>query len=392
MPCYSFYNPVKLWFGNGMLSKLGEEAAALGHRALLVTGRSSARASGLLDRATAILAAARVDCALFEEVIPNPTDELIDRGGALARSHGCDLVIGLGGGSAMDSAKGIAVAATHPYPIAQFLEAGTHGPARIATAATLPTICVTTTSGTSSQLTPFAVATVGATRVKNAIGGPHVYPRVAISDPELTLGKPPRVTAATGIDVLCHSVEGFINNITQPIAELVAQRAIALVHEYLPAAVADGTDLAAREMMSQADVFAGYSLSNCGATVMHALEHPISGLNPDVPHGEGLAALLVPYARLFRHRDPARFGRFAELLGADITGLSEADAAERAAPAAEALLEMIGLKIRLRDLGVDPASFGEIADGALGYMTRGIVKTPGEVTREDLIELLEASY
>jgi len=392
MEQFSFFNPVQLLAGPGSFERLAEEAAKLGHQALLVTGRSAVRKAGYLDRASLLLAQAGLECIIFDQVIPNPTDALVDRGGQLARDSGCDLVIGLGGGSAMDTAKAIAVAATHQYPIAEFIRPGKHGKARVPTADTLPIICVTTTSGTSSQLTPFAVVTVTATQEKDAIASPHIYPRVAICDPNLTAGLPPRITAATGVDVLCHSIETYINNITQPVAELFSQRAIELVVEYLPRAVADGDDAEARQMMSLADIFAGYALSNCGATVMHALEHPISALYPEVAHGEGLAALLVPYAEMMPSRAAPKLARFAELLGQDVAGLPEAEAASRAAAGVESLLDAVNLRLRLRDLNVERESLPQIVDGAMGYMSRGVTKTPGELTRHDLMALLEASY
>ncbi len=392
MQPFTFYNPVELVAGPGTFEQLGEKVAKLGCQAMLVTGRNAMRKAGYLDRALQMLTDAGVQCVLFDKAIPNPTDELADEGGRLARETNCNVVIGLGGGSAMDTAKAIAVAATHSQPIAEFLVSGPYGQPRIPSAATLPIVCVTTTAGTSSQLTPFAVATVTATRQKNAIAGRNIYPRVAICDPTLTMSVPPRITAACGIDVLCHSIETFINTMTQPLAEAFAQRAISLVAEYLPRAVADGQDAEARQMMSLADIFAGYALSNCGATVLHALEHPISALYPHVPHGEGLAAMLIAYGRMMPSRAPAKLARLAELLGEDVSGLSDEQAAGKAAAGLQALLEQVNLRLRLRDLGVEHESLPRIADDALDYMQRGIAKTPGKLTRDDLIALLEASY
>lgn len=386
---FSFYNPVRLHFGAGTLAELGPAAAAHGRHALLVTGRSAARASGLLDRALALLRQHQVAVTVFDQVEPNPTDAIVDAGGQLARSEGCDLVVAVGGGSAMDTAKGIAVSATHPEPIADYLKPSDR---LQPSSATLPVLAVTTTSGTSSELTPFAVITVQAVKQKSAIRSEYIYPRVAIVDPELTLTCPPPVTASTGIDVLCHAIEGFISESATPLTDHLAERAIALVAQALPAAVADGGNLELREQLALANVFAGYVLSNTGVTVMHAAEHPVSAHYPQVAHGAGLAALLVTYARRLWQRQPHKFARLAELLGAQVAGLPMEQAAQQAAPALRSLLAAVGLDLRLRDLGVEREMLERIADDTLEYMAVAVAKTPGGLSREELIELLQEAF
>ena len=393
LPSFTFFNPVRLHFGEGRFADLGTLCQGLGKRALLVTGRSAARKHGYIGAAIAYLDAAGIECATFEEAPSNPTDEAVDAGGAFAREAACDFVIGLGGGSAMDAAKAIAVAATHPEPIREYLRPGEHGEQRKATAATLPVACVTTTAGTSSELTAIGVITITATREKAALISDFCYPRVAICDPELTYTKSSEVTAATGVDVLCHSLEGFISNAASPIGDLHAQEAIALVQRYLPVAFADGDDREARRMMALANVHAGYTLSNCGATVLHGLEHPISGRCPHVAHGAGLAALMPAYCRVGWQGTggeecpvaAAKFARLSELLG----GAARPEAAEEQIAA---LLRQVGLNVRLRDLGVAEDMLSTLADDALRYMGRALDKTPCGAGREMLLKLLEASW
>ena len=384
MPGFDYYNPVRLLFGEGAFKRLGECVLPAERHALLVTGRGSARKLGYLQQALDMLRAADLDVTVFDEIPPNPTDEIVDRGGALARDHQCDLVIGLGGGSAMDAAKGIAVAATHDFPIREFLVADAAGNKRLPTDKTLPILCVTTTAGTSSELTPFAVITTVDATQKSAIGDPHCYARVGICDPELTYAVPAEVTAATGVDILCHAVEGYVSTKAGPLTDHAAEQAIALVGQYLPRIMADLEDKDARHHLSLANVFAGVPLSNCGANIMHGLEHPVSAHHPDVAHGAGLASLLVAYARTCHGVAPAKFARISALLGGPEDPAS-------AAEAFETLLQTVGLNIGLSSLGVTPDLLETLADDALRYMGGAISNTPGCPGRDCLLDILRAS-
>ncbi len=386
---FDFFNSVRLSFGAGRFATLGEQAAQHGEHALLVTGRSAARKTGLLDRAVGMMEDEGLAVTVFDRAEPNPIDATVDEGGEVAREAGCDVVVAVGGGSSMDAAKGIAVAATHDGPIAEYLKPNDR---LEPTEATLPLICATTTSGTSSELTPFAVITVVGPRQKSAIRSDHIYPRVAIVDPELTLTCPPAVTAATGIDVLCHSLEGYLATTASPLTDHCAERAIELVGEALTPAFEDGANLRHRHDLALANVFAGYVLSNAGVTVLHALEHPISAHYPEVAHGAGLAVLMVGYAERLWDRNPAKFARVAGLLGAEVAGASVEDAARMAAGAIKSQLAAVGLDIGLSALGVEQGKLTTIADDTLVYMSGALGKTPGGLDRDDLIELLEASF
>ncbi|MFP4249837.1 MAG: iron-containing alcohol dehydrogenase [Armatimonadota bacterium] len=389
MDAFEFFNPVHLVFGQGTFDQIGERAGEFGSHAMLVTGRSSARKSGLLDRAVESFDAAGVEVTVFEKIMPNPTDEIVDEGAELARSEGVDVIVAVGGGSPMDAAKGIAVGASHDGPIAEFLRVEDR---RLPTEATLPIICATTTSGTSSELTPFAVISTTAATMKSAIGDDNIYPKVAIVDPEATRTCPERVTANTGADVLAHSMEGYFSTEANAVTDLFAEKAIALAGRWLPKAVEDCDDIQAREMMSLANVYAGYVLSNCGASVMHALEHPMSAHHPEIAHGAGLAVLFESYARHYWDRDPLKFGKIAHLLGRGVAGAPPEQSAQYAADALLRLLSSIGLNIGLKDLGIEHDEIPTLVDDALHYMGGAVRKTPAELTRDDLILLMEDSF
>ncbi len=384
--------PPRLIFGRGRLAELGEHTAPLGRRALLVTGRQAARAAGFTDRAIASLQAAGVETVLFEKALPNPTVANAEAGAKLARAEQCDVVVGLGGGSAMDCAKAIAVGATHDEPLWDFIIAPPGQEKTPATAATLPIVCVPTTAGTASELTPFAVLTNAETKDKAALFSDYIFARVALSDPELTYSVPPDVTANTGLDVFAHAVESYISTVAHPITEACTQEAIRLVALHLRRAVADGSEKEAREQMLIANTLAGFGLSNTGANIMHALEHPLSAHDDSIAHGGGLSALMRAYFPFVAEAAPQKVRRVAELLGEDVTGLSEADACSRAHEALRKLIADVGAPARLRDLGVDRAMFPTYAEDALRYMAGALGKCPRPADREDLIRYLEAAY
>ena len=388
MAVFDYRLPPRVLFGRGRLDELGAEARVHGSRALLVTGRHSARAAGLTERAARCLEAGGLDVTLFEEVTPNPTVQNVLDGAARARDERCDLVIGLGGGSPMDAAKAIAVAATHEEPIWEFIIAPSGGEKREATATTLPIVCVPTTAGTASELTPFAVISNPETREKAALFTERIFARVALSDPEATYSVPPEVTATTGLDVFAHAVESFISNVATPITDAVNREAIRRVGAFLRRAVGDGGDEEAREEMLLANTFAGMSLSNTGATIMHALEHPVSALFPDIAHGAGLAVQMSTYIRFVTPDAPEKVAEVAGLLGEDVSGLSAEQACERAHEAVDRLVADVGITGGLAALGVTEDALGEVADDALRYMGGALGKCPRQASRDDLVQFL----
>lgn len=388
---FEFRPPGRLIFGEGAIASVGEAVAEYGRHVLIVTGRRAMQECGVLDRVRASLIEAGVHSTVFAEVTSNPTIDLVDRGGQVAREAGCDVVLGLGGGSAMDSAKAIAIAGRHNRPIREFMVAEQGAPAT-PTAATLPVICATSTAGTSSELTAIAVLTIPDLRQKSAIRNPLILPRVAIEDPELTYSVSPEVTAATGIDVLCHAMEAYINNATTPLHDLMSEEAIRLVGRYLPRVYRDGRDVEGRRQMMLANTYAGYGLACCGATVMHGMEHPISAHHPEVAHGVGLAAVIRPWARRLWPLMPERFARITELLGRDVSGMPVEQAARQAETVLGELLQTVGLQVRLRDLGIERDKLPEMAADTCRYMTVTINKTPGVPSCEEIVEMLQEAY
>lgn len=380
---FRFSAPTKLIFGEGTFGQLGQAAVPYGKRVLIVTSRRARYA----DKAVELLAASQISAEVFAGIPANPDTDSVDAGAEAARKAGCDLVIGLGGGSSMDAAKAIAIGAAHEVPIRRFM-ADDEGERLTPGAATLPVICVSTTAGTSSELTPFAVLTLMDRTQKSAIRSEFIQARVAICDPVLTYSMPAKDTAATGIDVLCHALESYVSNSATPVTDLMSQEAIRLVGRYLPVACGDLGDVEARRQMMLANTFAGFGLACCGATVMHGMEHPISAHYPQIAHGAGLAALLRPWARKMKHRQPQKLGRVVHLLEERTLALTVEAAADKAEEVLGDLLERVGMDQPLATLGVEAEKVLEMAQDACRYMGVTLEKTPGGMVCEDLVEML----
>lgn len=387
---FTYYNDVHLTFGEGTFSQIGTLTRPWGEKAMLVTGRSAMEKTGYLQKAQDLLAEAGLDVVTFNEIPPNPDLTTVRRGADIAKEQECDVVIGLGGGSAMDSAKAIAVGASDDRPLTDFLIPDENGNKVKPPEATLPVIAVTSTAGTSSELTPYAVITVSESCEKTAMAGDNIYPKAAIEDPEITYSLPPEITAATGADVLSHALEAYISTDANPMSDHQALRAIELVSKHLPDAVETGDEQARRGMML-ANMFAGYSLAACGTTVMHGLEHPMSAHIPEIAHGAGLAALMPTWADMLWEEMPDRFAEIAKRLGMRV-GDDTRDAARKVSEELKQFLGRINMDIPLRKLEISEDMLGQLADDAMRYMRHGIAKTPGDFGYDDLMTMLRRSW
>lgn len=357
MKRFDYFAPTQIRFGAGRAAEIGAQAAAYGRKALLVTGRGDSILAPLYRRVLENLAAAGVECAHFDGVIPNPTTEVVSAGARLARDFEAQVVIGVGGGSSLDAAKAIAVEATHPGTAWDYLHF-TLGPS----AKTLPILCMGTTAGTGSQVTPCAVLTNPALSDKSAIWHENIYPRVAIVDPELTLTMPREVTAQTGFDAFCHSFEAYLSRGSNPMVECLALEAIRLIARFLPRALDDGGDLEARGQMVWADTLGGLANASGGVTLPHGLGMQVGGHCPWVTHGQALAAIYPAFAR-FTWRDAVlQFARVGRILDPSLESLSDEGAAEGCCAAIDDLLQRIGLWIGFEDLRVSPGDLCRIAD------------------------------
>jgi alcohol dehydrogenase len=397
---WTFHSAGQLVFGRNAVGQLGAVAARLrARRVLVVTDRVLAGA-GLVERVRAPLADGSVSVAVFDGGEPEPSLRAAQACIAEAGRFRPDALVGLGGGSNMDLAKITAAVLAHGGTARDYVgEDKVPGPV-------VPLVCVPTTAGTGSEVTAASVLTDSDNQIKVGVLSNHLRPRVAVVDPLLTVSCPPKVTADSGIDALTHAIEAYtaVDNATfplpageysvyqgrHPLADVLAEKAIALIGANLRRAVARGDDLEAREGMALGATLAGLAFSNVGVAAVHALEYPVGGAT-HCSHGAG-NGLLLPF--VMRFNLPARrreFATIARLLGEDVAGLDEQQAAERAVAAVEQLRVDIGIPRRLRDLGVTEGQLRPFAEKAFG-IKRILRVNPLPVTVDDLEGILRSAW
>jgi alcohol dehydrogenase class IV len=375
--------PTKIIFGRDSVDRVGAEAREYGNRALLVTGRSAMRKAGVIDKVTNLLKAAGFrEVHLYDGVEHDPSTETVDRGADMARVGQDDVVVGIGGGSALDAAKAIACMAKNEGSVADY-QAG-----REIEQPGLPFIALPTTAGTGAEITKNAVLTNREKKIKQSIRSPFMIAKVAIVDPVLTVTMPPRVTAATGMDALTQSIEAYVTLASNPVADTLALRSISLISQSLVSAFTDGNDIEARENMALGSLMGGMAFANSSLGAVHGLAHPI-GASFDVPHGV-ICALLLPY--VMEYNLPVRitkYAQIAEAMGQDTAEAgSEDDAARMAVRTVRDLISQLQLPQRLQDVGIHQDDIAKIAGAARGS---SLNNNPRPTTPESLQELLSAA-
>ena len=385
MKSFNYFAPTEIVFGAGSVVEVGTIAARYGKKAMLVTVPQFPAVAELYAKVKKSLEDAGVTCVHYDGVIPNPTTDVVTKGANIAKAEGVEVMIGLGGGSSMDTAKAIAVEATHPGTAFDY-NCHTSGP----TEKTLPIIAISTTAGTGSQTTPCAVITKTSEKDKSAIWNKNIFPKVAIVDPEVTMSLPKSVTAQTGFDAFCHNFEAYLSVNTNPLVECMALDAIRIVAEYLPKALEDGSDLEARSKMAWADTLGGLTNSSAGVTLPHGLGMQIGGHCPHVTHGQSLA---VTYPAFTRYTYPAAIEKFAavgRIFNPELDKETDEVAAEKSCEAIDNFLKKIGLWINFQDLNVTKEDIREIAD--CGQVLGDYANNPRVATIPEMYELLMSCY
>ncbi|HUX06696.1 MAG TPA: iron-containing alcohol dehydrogenase [Acidobacteriota bacterium] len=356
--------PTTMVVGPGQFSTLGEEAAAIGKKVLVVTGRSSARRTGLLDRAVDLLNEAGVESVVFGEIEPNPRHTTCDRAAEIARAEGCDVIVALGGGSPMDAAKAIAASAVTGRSCWDFVNR-VGGRAEISGA--LPIIAVPTTAATGSEADAGAVITNWETNEKCPMFSLLTIPAVAILDPELHLSLPPDVTADGCVDILSHYLESYLAGEGDcGVQDRITEGLMNVVFEWGPVAYRDGSNLRARRELQYASTWALTGLPNKGrggAWPMHAIEHALSG-HYDIAHGRGLAIVIPRIMRFVHEAVPNRYAQF----GTRCFGIPQGNQNSMAKAAIDAFvtwLESLDRNLTLGDVGIGEEKFEVMAEDVL---------------------------
>lgn len=361
---FSVYQPTRVVFGDGAVNELAIEAKRIGiERALVVTDKFLREKTDTIARVEKALGARLA--GVYDGVIPDTGVEVIDRGAAMGRELRADGLISVGGGSAIDTAKGMAIVLTEGGSIRD--HQGTNRLTRRQT----PHIAVPTTAGTGSEVSLYIVVKDQQRHEKMHFMEDRVIPDAAILDPSLTVGMPALLTAATGMDALTHSIEAYTAINRNPVSDGLALQAIRLITAWLPRAVSQGDDKVARGQMLIAATLAGQAFNSAGVGLVHAMAHVI-GARHSVHHGTANAICLPHVMRFNNDELAARYRDVAEALGVDVRGLSDEAAGLRAADAVAALLTAVKLPSRLREVKVPESDLeacaeGSLADGAIVF-------------------------
>lgn len=372
--------PTRMVHGPGAISRLGLLVKELGVRRPLLVTDAGVSAAGLADEALAHLEGASV----FDGVRPNPDTELIGRASAFYREEDCDGLVALGGGSSMDTAKGIGVEVANGGSILDYEYGGTPITRRIPSLVTVPT-----TAGTGSEVTLWAVITDPERKIKFNVGGtPLIGAHVALVDPALMLGLPPAITAATGMDALSHGIECYTCDYHQPFNDAVALAAIELAASWLRIACSEGSNLEARTNMAHAATFGGLAYGTESAGAAHAMSQSAGGVH-DCPHGALTARVLGPVCEYNAPAAPERYARIAQALGADIHGLSPLEAARAGIEELYRLTEDVGIPT------MEALGFSEEEIPLLSRIAEEDPQTvgnPREVTAPDYVEIYRNAF
>lgn len=369
---FNYYLPVNLIFGRGKAELTGTEAAKYGKKALIVTGHSSTKKSGLLDRAVKLLADAGLESAIYDKVSQNPLTTTAIEGADFAKSEGCDVVIALGGGSIMDCAKAIAFIVKNDGDINDYIFNRKHSDEA------LPLILVPTTCGTGSEGNGFAVLTNPDTGDKKSLRCPAIVGKASIIDSELMETMPKSILASVGFDALCHCMEAYTSKIGQPITDMLAHEGMALIGEHLVKVYKGEGTADDWDAITWASTIGGMVINTAGVTLAHGMEHPASGLK-NIVHGRGLAALTPIITEMSVGGAPGKFAEISRCLG----GTDEKDCEERI----NTLLSQIDLKITLGEQGIKEEDVDWMVDNFFKVSIGNYNNHPVTFTREQIKEI-----
>ena len=365
--------------GPGAIRQLADETKALKAKKVLIVTDQGLIAAGLVKQAQAVLDKADIEYAVFGDVEADPRYEIVADCVEMIRSEKADLIIGFGGGSPIDIAKMSAVMASNADPISEYFGID------LIPQPGLPTLIIPTTAGTGSEVTPIVILSDHTEKLKKGVVSPHLFPSVALLDPELTLGLPPNVTAATGMDAFIHAVEAFTSKNAYSVTDMLARQAMDLIMGNLRMAYTDGDNLTARAKMLEGSLLAGMAFANAGVTAVHAFAYPI-GAEFHIPHGVANSIMLVPVMEFNMFGNLTKFAQMAEIFGEDISGLDEEGAAQAAVEAMRRLAVDLKIPDQLSGFGVQEKDIPFLAEGVM-KVTRLLANNPRELSQKDAEEI-----
>lgn len=369
---FQYYLPVHIVFGRKKVAEVGALTAPYGKKALIVTGTSSAKKSGLYKKVAQSLTEAKVSHCLFDKVTQNPLTTTAIEGATLAREQQCEVVVAIGGGSIMDCAKAIAFLAVNNGDINDYI----YG--RKTSEKALPIILIPTTCGTGSEGNGFAVLTNPQNKDKKSLRCNAVVAKVSLVDPECMMTMPKKVLASVGFDALCHCMEAYTSKLAQPFSDALCLYAMELIVSSLVKVYQDAQDIEAWEKLTLASTIGGMAINIAGVTLSHGMEHPASGLK-DIVHGYGLAALTPVVLEASIEGCPDKFARIAQIFGGST--------AEELPGIIRKLLQSLDISFSLSKLGFKEEDIPWMAENCVKVSAASIANNPVVFSQQQIAEI-----
>lgn len=376
----TYYVPPINLLGKGCLQDVAAPIKAMGCKKALISTDKFLTGNGTVDKVAKMLESVGVEYVVYNEAKPNPTVKNVEDGLKVLQENGCDFVVSVGGGSPQDCGKAIAVLATNGGSIKDY--EGVNKSSK----KSLPIVAITTTAGTSAEVTINYVITDEERHVKMIMVDNNTLAAVTVNDPELMVSMPASLTAATGMDALTHAVEAVVAKGANDVTDATALYAIKQIFEFLPRAVKNGQDLEAREQMCYACYLNGIAFSNAGLGNVHAMAHQLGGLY-DLPHGVCNAMLLPVVEEENAKHAPAKFRAIAATIGYDCEGKTDAECVDHVIGRIKALSEEVGIPKSLKDVGVNDPDYDTLAENAMKDACAGA--NPVFFDKEKLVELFK---
>ncbi|MHA1671925.1 MAG: iron-containing alcohol dehydrogenase [Promethearchaeota archaeon] len=388
MKSFNFNQPTQLNYGWGRVKETGRIVSRVGKKCLLITEKPISVMKSLFEKVKNVCAEAGVEIIHFDGVVASGSTDCINAGSKIATDNNVNVVLGLGGGSSIDTAKGIAIGATHEGDIWQYRLGGEQ---RINRKNILPIVAIPTTAGTGAEVTNMSVIKNESLKTKSALAAWEICPKAAIIDPELTMTMPSHLTASTGFDIFAHAFECTLYQKVQSYyVNLIAYDAIKLVIKYLPIAVKDGDNREAREALSFAATEGGLAITNRGTVLSHGIDMAIGGHAKSIMHGEALALVYPAINRWTWKHAISEYAKIGRMFNPSLGGKSDELAAEEACNEMDNFLKKIGMYLSFEEKGVLESELEKIANDS--FNTQNYKFHPIVATKEDVLDLLKKSY
>ncbi|MGD9948214.1 MAG: iron-containing alcohol dehydrogenase [Desulfobulbus sp.] len=358
----------RIVMGAGTLNSIVDEIKQLGGIKPIIVTDPGLVSTGIIDRLEQLVAQGGLSFVRFDQVEADPRFELVDQVVSLVQSEQADCVIGIGGGSSLDIAKVVSVMVTNPGKVEDYFGID------LIKMPGVPLILIPTTAGTGSEVTPIVILSDHQEKLKKGVVSAHLFPGTALLDPELTVGLPPAVTAATGMDALIHAMEAYTSINANSMTDMLAVRAMQLIFDNIRTAYANGSDIMAREKMLEGSMLAGMAFANAGVTAVHAFAYPI-GAEFHIPHGIANTIMLPPVMAFNLIGNLEKFADIARIFGEDGEGMSVRKLAERGLSAVHELAADLNVPQRLSGYGVEEKDVPALAQGVM-KVTRLLANNP----------------